>query len=169
MKLHAKEILKNKADKMVDLIVDEIGTEGQKKLTSSFKDIKDKDTKYIIEVKVTSGRPEDLDNLIDEEDIPSKIAEILTRVEALETKEDKDTLYDDTSLQERIAVLENKVDQDTIYDDSGIKARLTILENKTDKDTVYDDSLIKQMIGEVDVANDGSLQEQINQLKNNNG
>jgi len=167
MKLHAKEILKNKADKMVDLIIDEIGTEGQKKLSSSFKDLKDKDTKYIIEVKITSGRAEDLDNIIEEEDIPAKIEEILTRIEALEVKEDKDTLYDDTDVKDRLTVLENKVDQDTIYDDSGIKARLTILENKHDKDTVYDDSLIKQMIGEVDVANDGSLQEQINQLKNN--
>ena len=31
MKMHTKEILKNKADKMVDLIIDEIGNQGEKR------------------------------------------------------------------------------------------------------------------------------------------
>lgn len=164
MKMHTKEILKNKADKMVDLIIDEIGNQGEKRLTTSFQDKKDKDTKYILEVTIKSGSPDIID-LIDDDELPQTVENILERLAVLEAKEDQDTIYDDTDIKERLTFLENKVDQDTIYDDSGIKARLTVLENKRDKDTIYDDTLIRQMIGEVDVANDGSLQEQINALK----
>lgn len=128
--MHAKEIIKNKADKMVDLIIDEIGTEGQKKLTASFVDEK-KDTKYIIKLSIESGSPDIIDIPIeDEEDIESRIQNILERLVSLEIKEDKDTVYDDTNVLDRILALEQRQDSDTVYDDSGIKARLRLLENE---------------------------------------
>ena len=145
MKMHAKEIIKNKADKMVDLIIDEIGKEGEKRLNASFIDAKAK-TKYIISLKIESGSPELLNDPIDDEEIPSKIEDILTRLVALEIKEDADTIYDDTDLAARVAALEAKEDADTVYDDSGIKARLTILENKADNDTIYDDTDLQERV-----------------------
>lgn len=107
MKMHAKEIIKNKADKMVDLIMDEIGEEGKKFLSASFVDKKSR-VKYVMRVEVESGAPE---HLVDDTPVPPERAEI-------------------QSLTERIVVLEEKEDADTIYDDSGVKARLTILEEK---------------------------------------
>ena len=89
------------------------------------------------------------------------------RVEALERKEDKDTVYDDAPIIKRIETLEQREDKDTVYDDSDlkhrvtelenrpvaepyndieIKDRLTVLESKQDKDTVYDDTSIKERI-----------------------
>ena len=52
------------------------------------------------------------------------------RVEALEAKEDKDTVYDDTAIKERISALEDKPDNDTIYDDSNLKSKIVELESK---------------------------------------
>ncbi|MCJ0563741.1 hypothetical protein [Enterococcus cecorum] len=52
------------------------------------------------------------------------------RVEALERKEDKDTVYDDTEIKERISALEDKPDNDTIYDDSNLKSKIVELESK---------------------------------------
>ena len=129
--MHAKEIIKNKADKMVDLIIDEIGAEGEKKLSASFIDGKTK-TKYIIQLKIQSGDPDTLIEEIDEDEIPEKIQTILERLVALEIKEDADTIYDDTELVARVTALEEKEDADTIYDDSGLKARLTLIENRLD-------------------------------------
>ena len=128
MKMHAKEIIKNKADKMVDLIIDEIGSEGDKKLSASFVDSKTK-VKYIIQLKIESGDPQTLQNGIDDDEVPSKIQNIMERLVALEIKEDADTVYDDTEIVGRIEALESKED----YDDSGIKARLTVLESKVEE------------------------------------
>lgn len=52
------------------------------------------------------------------------------RVEALEQKEDKDTVYDDTPIIKRIETLEDKPDNDTIYDDSNLKAKIVELQEK---------------------------------------
>lgn len=149
MKPHVKEILKNKADKMVDLIIDDIGTDGHKRLTSSFLDEKRKDTKYVIELTIRAGDPEEVHALIDDEDIPAKVEELMTRLTTLEEKEDQDTIYDDTELQERITALEEKEDQDTIYDDSILDARITALENKQDQDTIYDDTNLRNEINTI--------------------
>ena len=116
MKMHAKEIIKNKTDKMVDLIIDEIGPEGEKKLNASFTDTKTK-VKYIISLKIESGTPDILSDPIDDED-------------ALEAKEDADTIYDDSGIKARLTILENKEDNDTIYDDTDIQERLSALEEK---------------------------------------
>ena len=145
MKMHAKEIIKNKADKMVDLIIDEIGPEGEKKLNASFIDKKTK-VKYVLSLKIESGSPDILQDPIADDEIPSKIEDILTRLVALEIKEDADTVYDDTELRDRVTALEEKEDADTVYDDSGVKARLTILENKVDNDTIYDDTELRDRV-----------------------
>ena len=97
---------------------------------------------------------------------------ILDRIEILEAKPDKDTVYDDTALKERVKNLEDKpekvdqtlainnrtisisngnsielpTDKDTIYDDTDIKRRVSVLEAKPDKDTVYDDTALKQRV-----------------------
>ena len=76
--------------------------------------------------------------------------EMLMRIENLEAKEDKDTIYDDTPIIKRIEKLESKEDNDTIYDDSEIKRRITALEQKEDHDTIYNDTEIKQSIVNVD-------------------
>lgn len=140
MKPHVKEILKNKADKMVDLIIDDIGTDGEKYMSASLIDERNKDVKYLIQVAVKSGDPDTLGDFMDTESIPTKVEDLETRVAALEAKEDADTIYDDSDIKVRLAALESRTDADTIYDDSGIKARLTVLEQKTDADTIYDDS-----------------------------
>ena len=154
MKPHVKEILKNKADKMVDLIIDDIGTNGEKYMSASLIDDRNKDVKYLIQVAVKSGDPDTLGDFMDTESIPTKVEDLETRVAALEAKEDADTIYDDSDIKARLLVLENKEDQDTVYDDSGIKARLTILEEKTDADTIYDDSAI--------IARIEALEEKVN-------
>lgn len=87
---------------------------------------------------------------------------ILDRIEILEAKPDKDTVYDDTDLKQRVKVLEDKpekadqtlainnrtisisngnsielpTDKDTIYDDSDLKRRVSVLEAKPNKDTI---------------------------------
>ena len=68
------------------------------------------------------------------------------RIQALETKPDKDTVYDDTALAGRVTALEAKEDKDTVYDDSAVVARLTALETKEDKDTVYNDEELRNKI-----------------------
>lgn len=115
----------------------------------------------------------------DEQD--SKLTNLTDRVVALEGKEDKDTVYDDTALANRVTALEEKPDKDTIYDDTevkqGIKAnesaiqgvendltalrthtdsRLTALEEKEDKDTIYDDSELRGKITALEERPQGS-------------
>lgn len=87
---------------------------------------------------------------------------VLDRLQLLENRSDKDTVYDDTDLKNRVKTLEDKpnkpnqtlsindrtvsisdgnsielpIDKDTIYDDTDIKKRVSVLESKPDKDTV---------------------------------
>ena len=49
----------------------------------------------------------------DDSDIRAKISHISADIEALKTKADKDTVYDDSVLKQRISVLENKPEKDT--------------------------------------------------------
>lgn len=78
---------------------------------------------------------EDKDTIFD----PSSL---VGRIVALEEKEDKDTVYDDTAIRNLITALQNKEDKDTVFDPSTLEARITALEGKEDKDTVYDDSAL---------------------------
>ena len=57
--------------------------------------------------------------------------------DALNAKEDKDTIYDDSevkkaidALKETVAKLETKEDKDTVFDPSGLEARLTSVETR---------------------------------------
>ena len=87
---------------------------------------------------------------------------VLDRLQLLENRSDKDTVYDDTDLKNRVKTLEDKpnkpnqtlsindrtvsisdgnsielpIDKDTIYDDTDLKKRVSVLESKSDKDTV---------------------------------
>lgn len=79
------------------------------------------------------------------------------RLTALESKEDKDTIYDDSALKAkvseltekdtvldaRISALETKPDKDTVYDDTALAGRVSALEAKEDKDTVYNDAELR--------------------------
>ena len=87
---------------------------------------------------------------------------VLDRLQLLENRSDKDTVYDDTDLKNRVKTLEDKpnkpnqilsindrtisisggnsielpIDKDTIYDDTDLKKRVSVLESKPDKSTV---------------------------------
>ena len=65
----------------------------------------------------------------------AEISHISTEIEALKTKTDKDTVYDDSALRERVTALENKTDNDTVYNDTEIKQRLEVLEHKPSVNT----------------------------------
>lgn len=57
------------------------------------------------------------------------IKKVDERLQEVEAREDKDTIYDDSDLQTRVTALENKPDNDTIYDDSDIKNDIKIIKN----------------------------------------
>jgi len=56
-------------------------------------------------------------------------SELRNRIDALEKKEDKDTVYNDTELRGRITALESKEDKDTVYNDTEIKGRISAVES----------------------------------------
>ena len=64
--------------------------------------------------------------------------------DALNAKEDKDTIYDDSeikkaidALKDTVAKLETKEDKDTVFDPTAIETRLTALESKEETDPVF--------------------------------
>lgn len=69
-----------------------------------------------------------------------------TRIKALEDKEDKDTIYNDTEVKQGIKANENAikgVEDDLTALRTHTDSRIEALENKEDKDTVYDDTELK--------------------------
>nr|DAS32222.1 MAG TPA: tail fiber-like protein [Caudoviricetes sp.] len=83
--------------------------------------------------------------------VEGKVSGLETKVSGLDTavKELKAAPgYDDTNLRGRITALESKEDKDTVYDDSGIKTRLTALEAKP----AYDDAEIKRRLTDAETA-----------------
>ena len=94
----------------------------------------------------------------------SEIAQITSKIEALEQKTDKDTIYDDEPIKSRLSALENKAEIDTSAfatkqeleskaersEISRISSDVELLKAKTDKDTVYDDSALKQRISSLE-------------------
>lgn len=66
-----------------------------------------------------------------EDDLTALRTHTDSRLEALENKEDKDTVYDDTELKGRVKALEDKPEP-TPYNDKPISDRVTALEGKTD-------------------------------------
>ena len=71
----------------------------------------------------------------DDSNIRTEISRILSDIEGLKTKTDKDTVYDDSALRERVTALESKTDNDTVYNDTEIKQRLEVLEHKPSVNT----------------------------------
>lgn len=80
------------------------------------------------------------------EGLKQTLEELKTKVQTLEGKEDKDTVFDPSSLEARLSALESKEDKDTIFDPSSLIGRIAALEGKEDKDTVYDDTAIRNLI-----------------------
>lgn len=101
------------------------------------------------------------------EALQKALDELKPKVEALEAKEDKDTVYDPsvlearvtalenasgtgstdlTTLEARVSALESKEDKDTVYDDTAIRNLITALQNKEDKDTIFDPSTLEARI-----------------------
>ena len=69
------------------------------------------------------------------------------RLEALETKTDNDTVYNDTDLRTRVEALENRPTTSvTAYDDSDLKRRVSELEQRPDNNTVYDDTALSNRV-----------------------
>lgn len=79
----------------------------------------------------TFATKQELENKVER----AEIEQISSEIEALKTKTDKDTVYDDSALRERVTALENKTGNDTVYNDTEIKQRLEVLEHKPSVNT----------------------------------
>jgi len=82
-----------------------------------------------------------------------------TRIKALEDKEDKDTIYNDTEVKQGIKANESAiqgVEGDLTAFRTHTDARIEALENKEDKDTIYDDSAIRGQITALEGKVDGN-------------
>lgn len=83
----------------------------------------------------------------DEQD--GKLTNLTERVVALEGKEDKDTIYDDTEVKQGIKANESAiqgVENDLTALRTHTDSRLTALEEKPDNDTIYDDTELKNRV-----------------------
>lgn len=83
----------------------------------------------------------------DEQD--GKITNLTDRVVALEGKEDKDTIYNDTEVKQGIKANESAiqgVENDLTALRTHTDSRLTALEEKVDNDTIYDDTELKNRV-----------------------
>ena len=79
-----------------------------------------------------------------------------TRIKALEDKEDKDTIYNDTEVKQGIKANESAiqgVEHDLTAFRTHTDARIEALENKEDKDTIYGDSTVRGQITALDGKN----------------
>ena len=93
----------------------------------------------------------------DEQD--GKLTNLTDRVVALEGKEDKDTIYDDTEVKQGIKANESAiqgVENDLTALRTHTDSRLTALEEKEDKDTIYDDSELRGKITALEERPQGS-------------
>ena len=99
------------------------------------------DSEILRRLQVLETKPEiDTSTFATKQELESKveraeISNISAEIEALKTKTDKDTIYDDSALRERVTALENKTDNDTVYNDAEIKQRLEVLEHKPSVNT----------------------------------
>ena len=99
------------------------------------------DSEILRRLQVLETKPEiDTSTFATKQELESKveraeISHISADIEALKTKTDKDTVYDDSALRERVTALENKTDNDTVYNDTEIKQRLEVLEHKPSMNT----------------------------------
>lgn len=99
------------------------------------------DSEILRRLQVLETKPEiDTSSFATKQELSNKveraeIEQISSEIEALKTKTDKDTVYDDSALRERVTALENKTDNDTVYNDTEIKQRLEVLEHKPSVNT----------------------------------
>lgn len=99
------------------------------------------DSEIIRRLQVLETKPEiNTSGFATKEELANKverteISRISADIEALKTKTDKDTVYDDSALRERLEALESKTDNDTVYNDTEIKQRLEVLEHKPSVNT----------------------------------
>ena len=99
------------------------------------------DSEIVRRLQALETKPEiDTSGFATKEELANKVertelSHISADIEALKTKTDKDTVYDDSALRERVTALENKQDNDTIYNDAEIKQRLEVLEHKPSVNT----------------------------------
>ena len=96
----------------------------------------------------------------DDSNIRSEISRILSDIEALKTKADKDTVYDDSALKQRLTALESKTEIDTSQyatkEELSGKANqseiahilddIEVLKAKPDNNTIYDDKPLRDRI-----------------------
>lgn len=103
------------------------------------------------DVTFTVKTNETLKSLLDSlgtknEEQDGKLTNLTDRVVALEGKEDKDTIYDDTEVKQGIKANESAiqgVENDLTALRTHTDSRLTALEEKADNDTIYDDTELK--------------------------
>lgn len=89
------------------------------------------------------------------EALQKALDELKPKVEALEAKEDKDTVYDPSVLEARVIALENASGTGST-DLTTLEARVSALETKKDKDTVYDDSALAARVKALEDASAGN-------------
>ena len=98
----------------------------------------------IVDNALMQGKSEENSNTV--EALKQTLEELKTKVQTLEGKEDKDTVFDPSSLEARLSALESKEDRDTIFDPSSLIGRIAALEGKEDKDTVFDPSALEARV-----------------------
>ena len=96
----------------------------------------------------------------DDSGIRAKISNISTDIEALKTKTDKDTVYDDSALKQRISALENKPEKDTSnlvtrpeLDSKGYLTQHQSLDEYAKKSELpqpYNDTELKERVGQLE-------------------
>jgi len=106
------------------------------------------------DVTFTVKTNETLKSLLDSlgtknEEQDGKLTNLTDRVVALEGKEDKDTIYNDTEVKQGIKANESAiqgVENDLTALRTHTDSRLTALEEKPDNDTIYDDTELKNRV-----------------------
>lgn len=99
----------------------------------------------------TLEQKEDHDTIYNDTEIKQSIANVDNKMSGLSEKvtELEERPIVDTVLTKRVEALEQKEDKDTVYDDSAIVKRIESLEAREDKDTVYDDTNLKAQVSEL--------------------
>ena len=147
------------------------------------------DSEIVRRLQALETKPEiDTSDFATKEELSSKvdrteISHISADIEALKTKTDKDTVYDDSALRERVTALENKTDNDTVYNDTEIKQRLEVLEHKPSVNTselvtkqeleskgyLTEHQSLEEYAKKTEIPqpyNDAELKERVNRLEN---
>ena len=123
-------------------------------LESDEKDVITYDDSKLVERIENLENKEDHDTIYDDTDIKQSIANVDNKMSGLSEKVtalEKRPIVD-TALTERVEALERKEDKDTVYDDTDIKERIETLEAKPDNDTIYDDTGITKRIEKIEAS-----------------